>query len=69
MEFHSSFINLMKPLDFTNSIKPGRGPQLAVVAPLDILRQQLLFKFAKHKVEINRDDIKRNKRILESFGK
>ena len=49
--------------------KRGEGPQLSVVSPLDVLRQQLIYELARRRIKENREQIKVNEHILKTIGK
>jgi hypothetical protein len=50
-------------------IKRGEGPQLSVVSPLDVLRQQLIYELARRRIKENREQIEENEQILRNLGK
>lgn len=49
--------------------KRGEGPQLSVVSPLDVLRQQLMYELARRRIKENRDQIRVNEQFLKNLGK
>lgn len=50
-------------------VKRGEGPQLSVVSPLDVLRQQLMYELARRRIKENREQIQVNDQILKTLGK
>lgn len=57
------------PLRSSALMKRGEGPQLSVVSPLDVLRQQLMYELARRRIKENRKQIEDNERILKTLGK
>ena len=49
--------------------KRGEGPQLSVVSPLDVLRQQLLYELARRRSKELQEKIQVNEQLLKSLGK
>lgn len=52
-----------------SKMKRGEGPQLSVVSPLDVLRQQLIYELARKRIKESRDQIQVNEQLLKSLGK
>lgn len=50
-------------------VKRGEGPQLSVVSPLDVLRQQLLYELARRRSKELQEKIQVNEQLLKSLGK
>lgn len=45
------------------------GPQLSVVSPLDVLRQQLIYELARRRLKESQDQIQVNSDLLKSLGR
>ena len=56
-------------LKLSEKIKRGEGPQLSVVSPLDVLRQQLIYELARRRIKENREKIQVNDQLLKTIGK
>jgi hypothetical protein len=56
-------------LKLSEKIKRGEGPQLSVVSPLDVLRQQLIYELARRRIKENREKIQVNEQLLKTIGK
>ena len=56
-------------LKLSEKIKRGEGPQLSVVSPLEVLRQQLVYELARRRIKENREKIQINEQLLKTIGK
>jgi len=56
-------------LKLSEKIKRTEGPQLSVVSPLDVLRQQLIYELARKRIKENREKLQMNEQLLKSLGK
>lgn len=59
----------MFSLKQNSPMKRGEGPQLSVVSPLDVLRQQLIYEMARRRQRERQDQIKANDELIKSMGK
>ena len=50
-------------------MKRGDGPQLSVVSPLDVLRQQLLYEMARRRMKERQEKIRANEAFIQQVGK
>ncbi|KAI1290274.1 Diuretic hormone [Halotydeus destructor] len=49
--------------------KRGEGPQVSVVAPLDVLRQQLIYELARRRMKEREEQFRANEEFIKSIGK
>lgn len=59
----------MYSLKQNSLMKRGEGPQLSVVSPLDVLRQQLIYEMARRRQKERQDQIRANDELLKNVGK
>lgn len=64
-----SLQTLLEQLKIQLKKSKREGPQLSVVSPLDVLRQQLIYELARRRLKESQDQIQVNSDLLKSLGR
>lgn len=69
MELWEKLVEMLRLKSTNMMMKRGEGPQLSVVSPLDVLRQQLIYEMARRRMKERQDQIKANDEFIKNMGK